>query len=545
MRTKKFVFRRYANIGAADAIEDRKFLEKSFVDNGSLEVISDVNNSICIVLGRTGSGKTALLEQINRTEERAIKINPESLSLNYIASNNILRFFMEAGVNLDLFYRLLWRHVFAVELIREHYQIFNEEKNTDFWSQVRQLFSRDSKKQHAIEYLRKHGPSFWQESEFRVKEVTKSIENDLTSALDAKASPTIFGIGAEFGLNVGAVRKLTEDQKIEVVHRGQEIVDKVQMHALSKMIEILENDFLVDKQKRYFITIDRLDENWIQDEFRYGLIKALIDTVRDFNLGIQNVKIIISIREDLLDRVFRYTRGSGYQEEKYKSMYLRLAWTTAELEELLNLRVNQLIKEQYTNQTVNVVDLFPQHIQKGDPLTYFFDRTLMRPRDAILFFNDCITSAAGEAKFTQAIIQQAEATYSVNRLRAMADEWATDYPNLFELAMFLERYPTQFRFKTLETEIEGRAYKFFLTNKTEGEIYKLICSKLELNDITGLTQEVLWILFRVGVVGIKTMPHSSIVWSYLTGKLLVSDINEEALIKVHPAFWRVLGIKPT
>jgi len=107
----------------------------------------------------------------------------------------------------------------------------------------------------------------------------------------------------------------------------------------------------------------------------------------------------------------------------------------------------------------------------------------------------------------------------------MADEWATDYPNLFELAMFLERYPTQFRFKTLETEIEGRAYKFFLTNKTEGEIYKLICSKLELNDITGLTQEVLWILFRVGVVGIKTMPHSSIVWSYLTGKLLVSDIN--------------------
>lgn len=544
MRIKNFVFRKNANIGAADAVEDRKFLEQSFIDNGSIDVLTDMSNPQCIVLGRTGSGKTALLERINDVEERVIKISPEGLALNYISSNNVLRFFREVGVNLDLFYRLLWRHVFAVELIRERYQIINEQQNNNFWMTIRQVFILNPKKRHALEYLRQYGESFWKDSEFRVQEITKTLENDLTRALDVSASPLILDVGTGFSLNVGTAKKLTEEQKGEIIHRGEEVVNKVQMQTLSTIIEMLETDLLDDKKKKYYITIDRLDENWIHDEFRYGLIKALIETARDFNRKVGNVKIIMAVREDLLDRVFRYTRKSGDQEEKFRSTYMSLSWTRPELQELLDRRVTQLIKEQYTTQPVKLADLFPKQIQKTDSLTYFFDRTLMRPRDAILFFNECIKAAEGQAKFTPTLIQQAEDSYSTNRLRALADEWSADYTNLFELTMFLKRYTIQFRPSDLHNNIEERALKFLTSELPEDEIHHLVMSWFNSGDTEGLIQEVLRILFRVGVVGIKPEQRAAFLWAHLGQKLNLAELSEHTQVKIHPAFWRVLNIYP-
>lgn len=159
-------------------------------------------------------------------------------------------------------------------------------------------------------------------------------------------------------------RRLTEEQKAEVVQRGQPVVDRVQIRVLSETIGLLDSDISDDRQKRYYITIDRLDENWVHDDLRYQLIRALLETVRDFNNNISNVKVIMAIREDLMDRVFRFTRSPGYQEEKYKSMYLPLTWEDGELEELLDRRVDQLVKEQYTTQMVRLQDLLPAKVQK-------------------------------------------------------------------------------------------------------------------------------------------------------------------------------------
>ena len=100
----KFVFRKHDKIGAADAIEDSKFLHQSFVDKGELEILCDLDRSESIVLGRTGTGKTALLEKLSATEDRVIKIAPESLALSYVANSNVLGFFRAAGVDLDLFW---------------------------------------------------------------------------------------------------------------------------------------------------------------------------------------------------------------------------------------------------------------------------------------------------------------------------------------------------------------------------------------------------------------------------------------------------------
>ena len=58
---QKFTFRKHATIGAAAAEEDAKFLSECFVDTGDLEVLLDCSDRRRIILGRTGAGKSALL----------------------------------------------------------------------------------------------------------------------------------------------------------------------------------------------------------------------------------------------------------------------------------------------------------------------------------------------------------------------------------------------------------------------------------------------------------------------------------------------------
>jgi hypothetical protein len=316
------------------------------------------------------------------------------------------------------------------------------------------------------------------------------------------------------------------------------------MKTLSDIMDLLEKDILEDKQKKYYISIDRLDENWVNDDLRYRLIKALLDTVRDFNSKIQNVKIIVAIREDLLDRVFRYTRSAGYQEEKYKSLYLSLTWKEEELEQMLDRRVSQLVKEQYTSKTVTLKDLLPATVNQDDPVKYILARTMLRPRDVIMFFNECIRAAEGKAKITQAMIFQAEAVYSENRLRALADEWSADYPNIIELSFFLKRYPSRFRYSDVKDKIEECMLDFLISNPREDHIRSLVEEKFNNGDTDGFIQEMFKILFRVGVIGLKPESYTSVYWSYQGQKLMSSEINENAVLYIHPAFWRILGIRP-
>ena len=71
----------------------------------------------------SGSGKTALLTKLKETRPNVIELSPFNLSLEYISSSQVIRFFTDAGVNMDPFFKLLWRHVFTVELIKKFHGI--------------------------------------------------------------------------------------------------------------------------------------------------------------------------------------------------------------------------------------------------------------------------------------------------------------------------------------------------------------------------------------------------------------------------------------
>ena len=175
-----FRFRKESSIGEPDAESDNHFLSQCFVDTGDYKTLVDCSNPHRIIVGRTGAGKSALLQHLIRSEENVIEISPDNLSLNYISNSDIITTLERAGVKLDLFYTLLWKHVFATELLKKKFNLANEEKTKNWFSNfLPPLKKKDQSKERALEYLRDWGDKFWQETEYRVKEVTQKLEKDV------------------------------------------------------------------------------------------------------------------------------------------------------------------------------------------------------------------------------------------------------------------------------------------------------------------------------------------------------------------------------
>ena len=119
---------------------------------------------------------------------------------------------------------------------------------------------------------------------------------------------------------------------------AREIVSQAQLSELNMIFSIMRDDLFKDPRPTYYILIDRLDEDWIEDVFRYRLIRALLETAREF-VKIPGVKIVLALRKDLIERVFHQTRDPGTQREKYQSHYLNLQWNKDQLMKVLDRRV--------------------------------------------------------------------------------------------------------------------------------------------------------------------------------------------------------------
>ena len=273
-RPSKHIFRAGSRIGFADAEDDTEFLNECYIDVGHVQQALNTEDAGSILLGRTGAGKTAAIIHITAVEENVIRLSPEDLSLNFISNSNILSFVHSLGVNLDLFFQLLWRHVLCVELLNHHYSVKRRRDFDGAISSLKELIGKNPAKRLALDYLETWGTSFWEESQKRIKEIVEGFENELEAAVNLSA------LGVP--VNAQGSAKITGQQRSEIVSQARRVVDEVQIRKLSSLMDIMAEDIFNNKQEKYYIVIDRLDENWVDDSLRYKLIRALIESIKTF-----------------------------------------------------------------------------------------------------------------------------------------------------------------------------------------------------------------------------------------------------------------------
>lgn len=538
MNTQKFRIRSGLKIGAATAEEDGAYLPHCFIDTGLLNRLRDIEDGGCIVLGRTGSGKTALARKLQMEEDNVIELDAESLSFNYVANSDILKFVSSIGVNLDLFFKLLWQHILAVEILRQQYHIDCEEKQNNVLSQFFDFFKGNSKKRAALDYLQKYGSEFWLETGVRARELTERFEQELGGSVGATMQFAKASLADQ--------NKMTLEQKEEVLQRAQNVVNSVQIGELSNVINFLAEDVFRDRQKKLYVIIDRLDENWVGDDVKYKLIRSLVESIKKFR-HVRGLKIVLCIRSDLLERVIIETKELGFQSEKYEDYYIKIKWTQPKIHALMDSRIDQLIRETYTKQSVVLDKLFPTHIG-GDPIaTYIFQRTFLRPRDAIIFVNTVLEKATDKMEISSALIREAEVVYSRGRLRSLIEEWISVHPKLETALKFLTRWQDGSRFQEISVRtLQDTAYELVGSESPTKD--PLVTSAEALAERSGQRHQdfarvLLSILYKVGAVGLKVQTHRPTIWSQSDqSRLEVSEIGDDSKIYVHKALHSALGV---
>ncbi|OOF03450.1 P-loop ATPase, Sll1717 family, partial [Salinivibrio sp. MA607] len=331
-----FKFRKNAKIGNLDAETD-SFLDLCFYESDVFRGIINFDSSNenpdftkRIIVGRTGSGKTALLNQI--VEHGNVKVHDtieaENTVFEHINNNIFVSDLVKSGVDLRVFYKSLWLHVLLVKVIQQVYRSSYE----SLFDYIRGLVS-SSKKRYKTdvvnEYMEAYKDNFFNDN------IVTEITNKMQSELSGKIS--LEGVSLGGGLTGEVLQKIQRETSSYV---SRELLRKQK-----ELIKLIKDEFSDSrKQLRVIISIDDLDKSWLSSSgIRYDFINALLEAFKEL-LDIESVKVLISIRTDILMGIYH---NNLRQDEKDQSLIYAISWNEAEIREILNLRINRLVKDQY------------------------------------------------------------------------------------------------------------------------------------------------------------------------------------------------------
>lgn len=513
---KIYNFRKNTIIGNLDAETD-SFLQDCFIETEIYKTLSKFNDEIDftkrIIIGRTGSGKTAILKKLS--QDRSIKkhgiIEAESTVFEHINNNIFISNLMNNGIDLRVFYKSLWMHVLlvkSIELLYPDTETFFEKLSILPMS----LSKRGNKVDTAKEYVDLYRDNFFNDN--ALTEITDKMQTELSATIAFQASKLSFSEN--------------EEQIIKIQRATASYVSKELLSKQKEVIKFIKDDSSNESQIRIIISIDDLDKSWLSSsEIRYDFINALLDAFKEL-IDIKSIKILISIRTDIIMGIYQ---NNLRQEEKDKSLIIPITWNKNEIRKILDKRINYLIKNQYAGrEKVSLSDIFYFDVNNIRADEYIIERTMLRPRDAIDFVNYCLSEGDGSTALSEGVVLTAEQKFYTSRKQAMVKEWSSLYKNISDYLDSISFIKKQI-FKNNEISIEKDKISEYLVSKIDSSQDK------KSDDIALNFDSLLKVWFITGVVGIKISQDLVIYSSFDKPELDITDLNKEFFI--HPLFYRV------
>ena len=330
-----FIFRN-SEIGGLDAEYDT-FLDACFIETPIYSSLVSFNSSELdfnkrIIIGRTGSGKTALLKHLAKDDriKKHSRIEAESMIFEHIKNNTFVNNLIQSKIDLRIFYKSLWLHALLIETVKILYP-----KEHNFLESVKALLSTKSANtaRLANDYIEKFSDSFFNDKV--ISEITERMQADLKGTIGTQLA----------SLSGGATTEITSKIQSETA----KYVNTELLKKQKELISILAKEHHKESQHRLLISIDDLDKSWLSSsDIRYDFINALLDAFKEL-LDIRTVKILISIRTDIFKGVYSQNLRQG---EKDKSLIFSVTWSEKDIREMLDKRIHYLIKDQYQGRKV-------------------------------------------------------------------------------------------------------------------------------------------------------------------------------------------------
>ncbi|WP_205957911.1 P-loop ATPase, Sll1717 family, partial [Paracoccus salipaludis] len=378
---------------------------------------------------------------------------------------------------------------------------------------------------------------FWISMDENIREITQTLESNVNAELGGEVE--------KFNARAGYVRSLSAEKKSQLQRVARKFAFPDLLSDLSKVIDTLAEHGT--KSNPSFILIDQLDENWIDPQIKYPLIRALIESLKSLR-RINDLKTVVALRSDLLEKVILETKNSGFQSEKYEDYIVRLKWDAKDLKSLVNKRMNFLFRRKYSRENITFEDIFSEQVtNSGNAFSAILERTLYRPRDVINFINLCLEQSEGSTSVSRRSFTVAERSYSANRLTAMAEEWQNVILNadavlnvlkgkreVFELSEFCTSDLLELLLKHYPNDAQGKP----------DELWQLVNDAMS-RDVEPfeLASTLISRLHLMGAVGVKYDPGLSYQFFFQTQKPLPTiQLEQSTKVKIHPMLHSALGV---
>ncbi len=410
------------SIGGPNAERD-SFLADAFLDTSFYSALASIDDHRWFVVGRTGSGKSAMLQQLEVSfPNKVTRINPSDLAFQYITNQNVVRTLLDMGVSLEPFFKALWRHLILCQVVRHRYQNPPPQVRKSVFQGFREKFSRMPGAEQRLKDIDQLEETFWQTTEQQVKQQIDSLTTTVRAGLSASTPVIPVGVG---GL---MERVTTEEARAELRERFQRIVNDEAVLRLAKIAVHLSDEALESEHHFTYVVIDDLDLAWVEDNLANMLIRCLLQVALELQRT-KYLKVIIALRTNIFEQLDVGAQPRGNQQEKLRSTAMILQWNKTDLETLVDRRLEVLSANLKLQGSLTLAELLPKASQDGvKPFDYIVSRTLLRPRDVILYINRCLDhTTARKLKITWNLLKEVEPTYSRDRLSALRDEWNDPY----------------------------------------------------------------------------------------------------------------------
>ena len=539
-QTSRIMFRNGYHIGEADADDDKHYLDNCFISRTEVEELTNFKSTKSLLLGRTGSGKTALLRYIRKHHDHVCVLDPSDISFDYIENSDVINFLTMHNMNLSLFFQYLWKHIILSNIIQTYFDSMNKFETI--------LSSLNPKHKQTLDYIKNNGNTFWKTTDEILKEITSGFERAAKLSLDGKAGIDI----SEISSHIGYGEKISAGERSIIEKRITSEISKLNISDLNKSLSLID-EIMSNNKKQIYICIDDLDTDWVSTKIKYQLIESLINASKAFG-KIKNAKIIIALRSDVFDRVIRDSKSEGLQPDKIKGRTISITWNNTELYDLIETRINELFKWRYIKSGIGFYDIFPENHRGQRTIDYIIERTLKRPRDCIAFINEILDHSAGHTQITSRVISGAEATYSRQRQEALCYEWRSVHTCLNKYLSLLQgKSGSNSVIDLISKEMADDLYIDLIDLNESGvrldDLFEILGRYQKRSSIKSRLIESCYkmaeILFKSGAIKIKLRKGDAFLTPYEGPSIIVNEqFTEDSTYQVHPMLWRSLGITP-
>lgn len=432
-----------------------------------------------IVVGRKGSGKSALRKKLEQTFQLQDDTYVVNLSPNFNSIRNILN---DRDIAENFCQEIFFQHTWLRQIL------------LDCLCKVGHN-ARGKYAANSLDFARGVSVQLNRTSKDLVENVA-----DILGRLKGKA-----GSLGEFGLT------------LERELRNVAEVDSLEHH--------LRN--IANSGAKFVILVDDLDLGWNNSTVANNLLLGLLAAINHLSDLSENLYVCVFLREDVYSILITQTQHS----DKYRNIE-RIRWGKDDLLRILNERINfnrQRSNLARSDSAFNTV--FPTTVGTSNTDNWLLERTLGRPRELIQLARYYTEGVEGDHPSDEAL-KSSEQGYSSWKLDDLCTEYSNQYPGLISIFSYWKTKFFRHKYHLKRAEIE----EMLLCIATD-----VALNEEWFNSVVGTTDidAFLKVLYEIGFIGDYVQGGeggSKTFYSYL-------DRHEPRFeeVQIHPCFRRAVN----